>query len=168
MSRGTGKDEVFSKRLSDVKPFEFDENVANVFRDMISRSVPGYALLLRMIGLYADVFVQPGSRVFDLGCSLGDASLVIADRTDAVDCEIVAVDNSPAMFEKCKQHESTQKKYRVALRGHSANRDFQCFDGGVKSDAAVSAPRRKADITGADFSRPRFQGHISTLGKGGV
>ncbi len=109
MSRGTSKDEVFSKRLSDVKPFEFDENVANVFRDMISRSVPGYALLLRMIGLYVDVFVQPGSRVFDLGCSLGEASLVIADRTDAVDCEIVAVDNSPAMIEKCKQHESTQK-----------------------------------------------------------
>ncbi len=109
MSRGTNKDEVFSRRLSDVKPFEFNETVANVFQDMISRSVPGYALLLRMIGLYADIFVQPGSRVFDLGCSLGEASLVIADRADAVNCELVAVDSSPAMIEKCKQHEPLQK-----------------------------------------------------------
>lgn len=99
------KDRVFSERLSNVKPFEFNETVANVFHDMISRSVPGYELLLRMIGLYAGIFVQPGSRVFDLGCSLGEASLVIADQVRARDCEIVAVDNSPAMIDKCNQHD---------------------------------------------------------------
>ncbi len=100
------RDRVFSERLGNVKPFEFNETVANVFQDMISRSVPGYELLLRMIGLYAGIFVQPGSCVFDLGCSLGEASLVIADQAGGRDCEIVAVDNSPAMIAKCNQHES--------------------------------------------------------------
>lgn len=106
MSHETDKDRVFSRRLNQVTPFEFNEAVANVFEDMISRSVPGYDLLLRMIGLYASLFIQPGSRVFDLGCSLGGASLVIADQPRASKCQIVAVDNSAAMIAKCRQHES--------------------------------------------------------------
>ncbi len=104
MSREDDRDRVFSRPLSEVRAFEFNETVAAVFRDMISRSVPGYSLLLRMIGLYAGIFVQPGSRVFDLGCSLGEASLVIADQVEAGACEIIAVDNSEAMIEKCRQH----------------------------------------------------------------
>ena len=105
---GSGKDQardqVFSRPLSEVKAFEFNETVAGVFQDMISRSVPGYALLLRMIGLYASIFVQPGSRVYDLGCSLGEASLVIADQSAGIDCDIIAVDSSSAMIDKCRQH----------------------------------------------------------------
>ena len=104
MSEEKNRDRVFSKLLSEVRAFEFNATVANVFEDMISRSVPGYSLLLRMIGLYADIFVQPASRVYDLGCSLGAASLVIADQIAEKGCEIVAVDNSAAMIEKCKAH----------------------------------------------------------------
>ena len=105
MSKDSDRDRVFSKPLSDVKAFEFNETVASVFHDMISRSVPGYSLLLRMIGLYADIFVQPGCRVFDLGCSLGEASLVIAEQTREIDCQIIAVDSSTAMIDKCRQHQ---------------------------------------------------------------
>lgn len=104
MSADDDQDRVFSRPLSEVKAFEFNETVARVFKDMISRSVPGYALLLRMIGLYADIFVQPHSRVYDLGCSLGEASLVIADQCSQPGCAIVAVDNSPAMIDKCRRH----------------------------------------------------------------
>jgi len=104
MARNNDRDRIFSKPLSDVRAFEFNETVAGVFHDMISRSVPGYSLLLRMIGLYADIFASPGSRVFDLGCSLGEASLVVAEQTRDIDCQIVAVDNSQAMIDKCRQH----------------------------------------------------------------
>ena len=96
------RDRVFAKSLSEVKAFEFNRAVTDVFNDMISRSVPGYPLLLRLIGLYAAIFVQPGSRVYDLGCSLGEASLIIAEQTGAREPEIIAVDNSPAMIEKCR------------------------------------------------------------------
>ena len=106
MSGGDRRDRLFARALREVKPFEFDDGVADVFADMISRSVPGYALLLRMIGLYADIFVTPGSRVYDLGCSLGDASRLIAEQARDRDVRIVAVDNSPAMIEKCRARET--------------------------------------------------------------
>ncbi len=98
------RDEVFSKPLSDIKAFEFDENVTQVFHDMISRSVPGYALLLRLIGLYANVFVTDKSNVYDLGCSLGEASIIVANQTKKVDCAIISVDSSESMIKKCLEH----------------------------------------------------------------
>jgi tRNA (cmo5U34)-methyltransferase len=101
------RDQVFAKPLSDVKAFEFNENVASVFRDMISRSVPGYELILHMLGLYANVFVQPQSNIYDLGCSLGEASQIVAEQTAASDCKIYAVDNSSAMIDKCLQRYQT-------------------------------------------------------------
>ncbi len=104
MSGDDNRDRIFSRRLSEVKAFEFNETVAGVFQDMISRSVPGYSLLMRMIGLYADIFVTPASRVYDLGCSLGEASLLISDQARDTGCRIIAVDNSAAMIEKCRQH----------------------------------------------------------------
>ena len=81
MTAPSNKDRVFAKPLSDVKAFEFNENVARVFQDMISRSVPGYELLLHMIGLYAEVFAQNRSNIYDLGCSLGEVSRIVAEQT---------------------------------------------------------------------------------------
>ena len=102
MKDDADKDRVFAKSLSEVKAFAFDENVARVFQDMISRSVPGYGLLLQLIGLYADIFVQQGSRVYDLGCSLGEATLMVAAQTSERKPEIIALDNSQPMIEKCR------------------------------------------------------------------
>ena len=116
-AKDQARDQVFSRPLSEVKAFEFNETVAGVFQDMISRSVPGYALLLRMIGLYASIFVQSGSRVYDLGCSLGEASLVIADQSAGIDCDIIAVDSSNAMIDKCRQHPDM-----------AANIEWRCAD----------------------------------------
>ena len=103
MTQDTSRDQVFARPLKDIKAFEFDESVADVFSDMISRSVPGYPLLLRLTGLFADIFVQPNSRVYDLGCSLGDATKIIANQASSSKPEIIAIDNSEAMIEKCRQ-----------------------------------------------------------------
>ena len=105
MTQGN-KDQVFSKPLSNVKTFEFDDKVASVFDDMISRSVPGYQLILRLIGLFADVFVENDTKVYDLGCSLGEASRIIGEQTRDRQCEIVAVDNSEAMIERCIEYDN--------------------------------------------------------------
>jgi len=109
MTEPSNKDRVFAKPLSDVKAFEFNENVARVFQDMISRSVPGYELLLRMIGLYASVFVQDRSNIYDLGCSLGEVSRIVEEQTRHLDCNIIAVDNSPSMISKCKQQSESRE-----------------------------------------------------------
>lgn len=109
MTEPSNKDQVFAKPLSDVGAFEFNENVARVFQDMISRSVPGYELLLRMIGLYASVFVQDRSNVYDLGCSLGEVSRIVEQQTRHLDCNIIAVDNSSSMIGQCKQQGESRK-----------------------------------------------------------
>jgi len=82
--------------------FEFNDQVVRVFPDMINRSVPGYSLIIPMLGLLARRFVQADSKVYDLGCSLGAASLAIRDALSIDNVEMIAVDNSTAMVEKFK------------------------------------------------------------------
>jgi tRNA (cmo5U34)-methyltransferase len=83
-------------------PFSFDDSVARVFPDMIKRSVPGYTTIVSMTGLLAGRFATPGSRLYDLGCSLGASSLAMRQNIHHQDCRIVAVDNSPAMLARCR------------------------------------------------------------------
>ena len=109
MKTPANKDQVFAKPLSDVQAFEFNEKVARVFQDMISRSVPGYELLLHMIGLYAKVFVQNRSNIYDLGCSLGEVSRIVSQQIQQLDCNIIAVDSSPSMIEKCHQQDESSQ-----------------------------------------------------------
>ena len=80
--------------------FVFDDKVASVFSDMINRSVPGYATILSMIGVLAARYCTPGSRLYDLGCSLGGASFAMAHQISHRDYELLAIDNSPAMISR--------------------------------------------------------------------
>ncbi len=98
------RDSLFSAPIEKLGDWTFDERVAEVFPDMIQRSVPGYSNIISMIGMLAGRYVTENSRVYDLGCSLGAATLSVR-RNIAVDgCEIIAVDNSPAMVERCRRH----------------------------------------------------------------
>lgn len=96
-------DSLFSTPQS-VSPFRFDKNVAEVFPDMIERSVPGYATIIENIKKFAQRFVVPHSNCYDLGCSLGAASLSMSSGIQAEHVKIIAVDNSAAMLERCQQH----------------------------------------------------------------
>ena len=91
------RDCLFAKADRPVAPFAFDEAVANVFPDMINRSVPGYAQTLAMIGLIAGRWATAGSRIYDLGCSLGAASQAMRPHISGRGCHLVAVDSSEAM-----------------------------------------------------------------------
>lgn len=97
-------DTLFSAPIDKLGDWTFDERVAEVFPDMIQRSVPGYSNIISMIGMLAERFVQPGTNVYDLGCSLGAATLSMRRNIKVPGCEIIAVDNSPAMVERCRRH----------------------------------------------------------------
>jgi tRNA (cmo5U34)-methyltransferase len=84
-------------------PFEFSESVVRVFPDMIERSVPGYRLLLELTPLMVRRAVQPGSRIYDLGCSLGAATLAARRAVGVEGVEIVAADTSPDMVHRCRE-----------------------------------------------------------------
>jgi tRNA (cmo5U34)-methyltransferase len=96
------RDTLYHQQDVPTASFEFNEAVAKVFPDMIARSVPGYAATLRLIGSIADRYVTPGSRVFDLGCSLGAASFSV-QRQLGDRAEITAVDLSAPMIDALKQ-----------------------------------------------------------------
>ncbi|UTW46106.1 carboxy-S-adenosyl-L-methionine synthase CmoA [bacterium SCSIO 12696] len=95
-------DKVFASPLAEIAGFKFDARVASVFPDMIKRSVPGYESIIGMIGTLAERYVQADSRCYDLGCSLGAATLSMRHHIRQPNCEIIAVDNSQAMLDRCR------------------------------------------------------------------
>jgi len=85
------------------EPFRFDDSVAQVFPDMLQRSIPGYAASIEAIGSLAARYVTTGTNCYDLGCSLGAATLAIRQGIRAQDCRIIAVDNSEPMIDRCRK-----------------------------------------------------------------
>ncbi|MEQ3695855.1 MAG: carboxy-S-adenosyl-L-methionine synthase CmoA [Pseudomonadales bacterium] len=98
---GNNKDSVYSNPLTEVHQFKFDDRVAQCFPDMITRSVPGYETIIAMTGVMAQRFAQTNSRIYDLGCSLGASLLSMRQHVDDASIQIIGVDNSPAMIERC-------------------------------------------------------------------
>ncbi len=96
------KDSVFSGESFESEPFRFNAAVAKVFPDMLRRSIPGYQASLEAIGSLAARYVTAGSNCYDLGCSLGAATLAIRQGSKVHDARIVAVDNSEAMISRCR------------------------------------------------------------------
>lgn len=93
------QDRIYALPHQQVGNFAFDEQVAEVFPDMLARSVPGYASILSMIEQLTARFAQPHTDIYDLGCSLGAATLLMRKQA-AEGCTIHAVDSAPAMVSR--------------------------------------------------------------------
>lgn len=93
-------DNIYAQPHDSVRDFQFDDKVANVFPDMIKRSVPGYSHIIGVIGILAEQYAQPNSNIYDLGCSLGAATVSMRHRVHAPGVKIIAVDNSQAMLDR--------------------------------------------------------------------
>jgi len=93
-----GKDRIFRAEINEPGDFVFDDRVVRVFPDMINRSVPGYATIVPMLGMLARRYAAPGSRLYDLGCSLGAVTLAMQAAAQVPLERIVAVDNSKQMI----------------------------------------------------------------------
>jgi len=93
------KDTLFNQPLT--KSFEFDESVASVFDDMLSRSVPFYKEVQK---LTVDLILQntkEGDTITDLGCST--ASTLLAISTAKTHRTLKGIDNSPAMLARAQR-----------------------------------------------------------------
>ncbi len=93
------KDNLFKIRTSQ-EDFVFDEQVADVFDDMIVRSIPGYKTIISTIGGLAKKHYKSNSKIYDLGCSLGGVTFEICKQLSENDFNLVAIDNSEAMIER--------------------------------------------------------------------
>jgi len=98
-------DKVFEKSIT--KQFEFDEEVASVFDDMLDRSVPFYKEMLKLTTNFALNSLNNNDIVYDLGCSTA-STLIELNRKSKVNLELIGIDNSTAMLNraqnKCKAY----------------------------------------------------------------
>ena len=115
------EDKIYASNDYSAEPFRFDASVARVFPDMLRRSIPGYAASLEAIGSLAARYVKEGTNCYDLGCSLGAATLAMRQGIRAPNCRIIAIDNSAAMITGCeaviaKGDESAASRSRVEIK----------------------------------------------------
>ncbi|MDE4537888.1 carboxy-S-adenosyl-L-methionine synthase CmoA [Pseudomonas sp. ITEM 17296] len=101
-------DRLFAQPLEQVPDFAFNEDVVRVFPDMIKRSVPGYPTIVENLGVLAARFAQPNSTLYDLGASLGAVTQSLRRHVRIDGCRVIAVDNSAAMVERCRQYLTAQ------------------------------------------------------------
>lgn len=107
-------DNIFKKEITKPSDFKFDEEVVNVFDDMVSRSVPMYHEIQRMIGELAADFAQEHSAVYDLGCSTG-ATLLSMNAVVKPGIKFCGIEDSIEMLEQCD----------CKLRAAAVNRPYE-------------------------------------------
>jgi tRNA (cmo5U34)-methyltransferase len=86
------------------RDFSFDTKVAQVFDDMVGRSVPFYSELQHML---ADLTLQftpsHDGRICDLGCSTGTTlDFILSNPSCPASTHAFGVDNAPAMLEEAR------------------------------------------------------------------
>ena len=131
-------DRLFSELNPNCGEFEFDEKVANVFDDMISRSVPLYTDVQRSVPVLLDLLDHEHLKVIDLGCSTGTSLIHVANILPHRTLDLIGVDNSEAMLKKCREKissvaqgrlDANSRKLIESIELHQAHvQDFQFSD----------------------------------------
>lgn len=92
-------DKVFDKQID--KQFEFDEQIASVFDDMLNRSVPFYSEVIKLITDMGAKILDENDKVYDLGCSTA-TTLIELQRKVQKELTLLGVDSSEAMLKRAK------------------------------------------------------------------
>ena len=150
------KDGLFIEKRDLIEDFNFGPKTAEVFDDMLDRSVPYYSEIQRMMGEMAADFAVEGTNLYDLGCSTG-TSLIRLDRLLPADMTFIGVDSSPEMLDKARA--------KLAQAGVTRPTELVCqdLDHGV---AVTNASVVIMNLT-LQFIRPLYRDRlISTIAHG--
>ena len=105
------KDEVFAEPDQPVGDFSFNAKVADVFDDMVSRSVPHYEEMQRMVCELARDFATPDTNLYDVGCSTATTLLMLDPILDP-SVKFIGIDNAPEMLDKARQKIASKNRQR--------------------------------------------------------
>jgi tRNA (cmo5U34)-methyltransferase len=125
------QDRIFVDTRPLVTDFQFDNKTADVFDDMVGRSVPFYDEIQRMICEITADFAVESTNLYDLGCSTG-TTLLALDQVVRPDIHFIGVDNSEAMLARAQQ--------KLAANGVLRRHELVCADlhqGPVIENASV-------------------------------
>ncbi len=104
------KDKIYLDTINEVVDFSFDEKIAQVFPDMLHRSIPGYALLLTTMqtvfsyhfkNFNKENITEKNIQIYDLGCSVGGVILALSKVLNQA--SFIGIDNSKQMLEQCEK-----------------------------------------------------------------
>jgi tRNA (cmo5U34)-methyltransferase len=101
-SPGPDEDRLFAEPRERVDDFRFNAATAAVFDDMVSRSVPFYDEIQRIVVELAADFGVPGSRLYDMGCATG-TTLAALDPLVDPEVNFVGIDNSDDMLGRARE-----------------------------------------------------------------
>lgn len=144
-------DRVFAHKRQRVDDFSFNSQVTAVFDDMLDRSVPFYREIQRMTAELAVDFAQPGTNIYDLGCSTCNSFLNI-DAIMPRDARVrfVGVDDSPEMLEKGRAKLATAK----------FNRPFSLERGDLNAGVEVKGASVVMLVLTLQFVRPLYRERV--------
>ena len=83
--------------------FAFTERVAEVFDDMLNRSIPHYRTVIDGMAQLLAALLPDGATIYDLGCSTGTTLLELSRCLAAKQFRYIGVDNAQAMLEKARK-----------------------------------------------------------------
>jgi len=125
------KDSIFASPLERISDFSFDEATADVFDDMLLRSVPIYEEIQRMVVDLVLTMVKDTSVVYDLGCSTGTTLLMLAAEMNRSalsdrDVQLIGVDSSEAMVARARSKcEIVKPACSITWRVRDLNRGLE-------------------------------------------
>lgn len=96
------KDKIFRDPKDFIHDFDFGTDTAQVFDDMLTRSVPFYVEIQRMITELSEYFATDDSNIYDLGCSTGE-TLANLDANIDKSVNFIGMDYSAEMLVKARE-----------------------------------------------------------------
>ncbi|MCB0319769.1 MAG: methyltransferase domain-containing protein [Bdellovibrionales bacterium] len=125
------KDRIYTVRDSDA--FAFGDEVAEVFDDMVSRSVPNYLDLQLLVSGVAVKFHRQDTAIYDLGCSTGTSLALIAKRLPK-HFKLYGVDSSSSMLKKAEE-----KLTQLNVRGQICLKNERLQDIELRPSSSIFA-----------------------------
>jgi len=142
-------DKVFETERK-VSDFSFNAEVAAVFDDMVSRSVPYYDEMQRMTVELVRDFACDDSNIYDVGCSTGTTLALIDRQIGEVAATLVGIDNSREMLKQAGE--------KLAQLGLQHPYELQCAD--IHRDLAIKNASVVTLLLTLQFARPLYRERI--------
>ena len=141
-------DRIFAQPNRRVEDFNFGEETAVVFDDMLVRSVPFYEEIQRMVSELAADYAEDGTAIYDLGCSTGTTFLQIARRLPGDrNVRFVGIDSSKEMLEIARQK----------LSENEFGRPFELVCGDLNAGVQIANASAVTMILTLQFIRPLYR-----------
>lgn len=89
-------------RVHPGEDWSFNNDTAQVFHNMLRRSIPELEMMRNLVTMFGERYIQPGGTILDMGCSCGDSLLPFVKKFGTAN-RYVGVDRSEAMLMQAKQ-----------------------------------------------------------------